>query len=166
MEKQDTGILLNPNNIKLHRNYFKEMCRLIGINVLHRSPKEDIKYDSYGELDAKYNLPEKVGCIFEEHPNQWTMKKLGWNSETSESVSLISVPYDLQGLQAGSLFIIPSGLDNAQGRVFKVLRMSTISIYPASITCEIGPMFESTFNTNDLHDFSKTGFNLLNEEED
>lgn len=34
------GILLN-DNIKLHRIYFKEMCKLIGIKVVYRAPRPD-----------------------------------------------------------------------------------------------------------------------------
>ncbi len=165
MDNKDTGQLLNPNNIKLHRKYFAEMTKLLGIQVLYRAPKNSKHYNDYGELDTYYESPIKVGCIFDEHPTQWTMKKLGWNSELQKSTSLINVPYDLPNLQAGSLFIIPSGLDNAQGRVFKVLRMSTISVYPASITCEIGPVWENTFEISQF-DHRDDNFNLLAEDEE
>jgi hypothetical protein len=67
----------------------------------------------------------------------------------------------LPNVQAGSLFIIPSGLDNTKGRVFKVIRMSSIAVYPSEIICEIGPMFDDTSNSSDLHDFNTTNFNLL-----
>ena len=33
------GLLLNKD-IKLHRQWFKEMTKLIGINVIYRSPKK------------------------------------------------------------------------------------------------------------------------------
>lgn len=167
MENKDTGLLLDKSNILLQRQYFKEMTRLIGINVLYRAPiKGSKKYDGYGELDAFYQPPVVVGCIFDEHPTQWTMKKLGWVSELSENVSVISLPYDLQDLQVGSLIIVPSGIDNAEGRVFKVTRMSTISIYPASITCEIGPMYVNKDEAAPHVDFTNTNFNLLKEEDD
>lgn len=165
MDRKDTGLLLNPNNIKLHRQYFSEMVRLIGINVIYRAPREDKHYDGYGELDSFYYAPEMVGCIFEEHPTQWTLKKLGWASELQQEVSLISVPYNLEKLQVGALFIVPSGLDNAQGRLFRVLRMNTIGVYPASITCELGPVFENSFEPSQLNHFNDN-FNLLPEEEE
>ena len=41
MDKKDVGILLNGNNIKLHRQYFKQTVKLIGINVIYRAPMED-----------------------------------------------------------------------------------------------------------------------------
>lgn len=166
MNQRDTGLLLNKENIKLHRKYFTEMCKLLGINVLYRAPRENKTWDGYGELDTFYYEPVLVSCIFDEHPTQWTMKKLGWNSELSESVSIISLPYDLEKLQVGALIVVPSGIDNAQGRVFRITRMSTISVYPASITCEIAPVFESETHRADVEDFNNTNFNLLNDEEE
>lgn len=165
MDNKDTGILLNEPNIKLHRKYFSEMVKLLGIQVIYRAPREGKTYSGYGELDTYFYEPIQVGCIFNEHPNQWTMKKLGWNSELSEEVALISVPYDLEKLQAGAIFTIPSGLDNAQGRVFKVLRMSTIGVYPSSITCEIGPAWESDGAKESL-DYTTSNFNLLVDDEE
>lgn len=167
MENKDTGILLNANNIKLNRFYFKQTVRLIGMNVLYRAPRKDQKqYDMYGELDAKYTEPIVVGCIFNEHTDQKTMKKLGWNAERDESTPVIHVPYDTPDLEAGCLFEIPSGLDNAKARVFKVIDMSTIAIYPASIACKLGPMLKSEVEHSQIVDFQKTDFNVLNDEEE
>lgn len=165
MDNKDTGLLLNSNNIKLHRKWFEEMTNLLGIKVLYRAPRPNKHYDGYGELDSFYYEPEVIGCIFEEHPTQKTMRKLGWNAELSTELSIIHVPYDLKELQKGALFIIPSGLDNAQGRVFRVVEMSTISVYPASITCQIGPVWENTFE-NSQFVFNDKNFNLLVEDED
>lgn len=164
MENKDTGILLNENNIKLHRNYFNEMVRLLGIQTIYRAPRENKTYNGYGELDSFYYEPVVVGCLFEEHPTQKTMRKLGWASELQESMSVIHVPYDLQQLQVGAIFIIPSAVDKAKGRVFKVINMSTISVYPASVSCEIAPIYETTFE-NSSYDHSKDDFNLLADEE-
>ena len=166
MENKDTGLLLNKEDIQLHRNWFKEMVSLLGIQVIYRSPRDSSKhYDGYGELFSFYNDPEVVGCIFDEHPTQKTMRKLGWDTEQMENLSVIHVPYDLPGLQVGALFIIPSGLDNAEGRVFKVITMSNIAVYPASVACEIGPVIENKFEPSQF-DYSHNTFNLLNEEED
>ena len=38
---------------------------------------------------------------------------------------------------------MPSGLDTSKGRVFRVISMSNIMIYPASIACEIALEYES-----------------------
>lgn len=160
------GALLNETNIKLHRKYFIEMCSLLGIQVFYRAPRENKHYNDYGELDTYYYEPVKIGCIFEDHPTQQTLKKLGWASELQEDASVIHVPYDLQNLQQGALFIIPSAFDNTKGRLFRVGKMSANMIYPASISCEIVPEYENTFNKEDIHNFKHTDFNLLNEEEE
>ena len=166
MENQDTGLLIVKKDVQLHRTWFKEMCRLIGISVLFRSPKEHYKdWNLHGELDAKYNPPVQVGVIYDEHPNQWTMRKLGWSAEQQEDVSIVHAPYDLEGLQVGCLFIVPGGVDGSQGRVFRVIRMSTIQVYPASIACEIAPEWEDTQEPSSTRDFTGSDFNLLNEED-
>lgn len=146
MDKKDVGVLLNENNIKLNRLYFKQTCKLIGIQVIYRAPMPNKTWDGYGELDGSFYPPEIVGCLFTEHPNQKTMKKLGWIAELQENSSIIEVPYDLKNLQIGALFILPGALDGAKGRVFKVISMETIGVYPASILCEIAPVYEDSFD--------------------
>lgn len=159
------GILLNEQNIKLNRAYFKQMLKLIGIEVQYRAVKSGKMWTTYAELNANYEDPIPVGCIFTEHPDQKTLKKVGWVSELQEDASLISVPYDTPNLQVGALFYVPSGLDNAQSRLFRVVSMSNIMLYPASITCEIIPEYETTFE-QDLHNHTKNSFNILRQEED
>ena len=74
------GLLLNQN-IKLYRKYFEEMTSLIGIKVIYRSPKPSKSWTTYAEIGSNYNEPICVGCIFNEHPDQKTMKKINWVSE-------------------------------------------------------------------------------------
>lgn len=163
MEEQKYGILITPD-VKLHRNYFKEMCKLLGIKVVYRAPKADKHWTNFTELETNYQPAEVVGCIFEEHPTQKTMKKLGWDSELQTEESIISVPYDLHDVQVGSLFIIPSGIDNTKGRLFRVTELSVGIIYPASITCRIVPEWEDDYSPNQNH-FEHSSFNLLNNED-
>lgn len=158
------GLLLNKD-IKLHRHYFKEMVKLHGINVIYRSLKEGKKWTNYGEVDANYNQPLLIGCIFDEHPTQQTLKKIGWISELQQNSSLIHIPYDTPNIEVGCLFLVPSGLDNAKARLFRCVSLSNIMVYPASITCEIVPEYENTYD-NSLNNFKDSSFNLLNEEED
>ena len=96
------GLLLNQNDILLQRKYFEEFVQMLGVKVIHRAPRPSKHYTTYAEIESNYFEPEAVGCIFDEYPTPRTMKKLGWNSELGESASVISVPYDLQGLQQGS----------------------------------------------------------------
>lgn len=158
------GLLFNQNDILLQRNYFEECVKMIGVQVIHRAPRPNKHYTIYSEIESNYFEPEAIGCIFDEHPNQRTMKKLGWNSELGENAAIISVPYDLKGLQQGSLFIIPSAFDNTKGRLFRVVEITGIMIYPASLTCKLVPEFENTF-TPDSYNHQYNSFNLLNRED-
>lgn len=141
--KTDYGFLLNKNNIQLHRSYFKEMVKLLGVNCKYKAPLPNKENDIHGDLQTGYMPEVIVGCLFEEHPNQKSLKKAGWVAELQEGSSMIHVPYDLQGLQVGALFEVPSGLDSGKGRLFRVISMSNIMIYPASIACEIALEYES-----------------------
>ena len=147
MKHQKYGTLLTPD-IRMHRQYFREMVKLLGIRVLYRAPKEyQKKYTNYAEMDANYYEPILIGCIFDEHPTQRTLKKMGWVSELNENSSFIHVDYDLDKLQQGGLFIVPSGLDHGKGRIFRIVRMSTSIVYPASVTCEIVPEYIDDFDS-------------------
>lgn len=134
--KADYGLLINKD-IKLHRAWFKQMTALHGINCKYRAPLKNKTYDMYADLQTGYAPEILVGCLFEEHPDQKSLKRAGWVAELQENASIIHVPYDLPGLQAGALFEVPSGLDNGKGRLFRVISLSNIMIYPASIACEI-----------------------------
>lgn len=165
MQAPKYGLLLN-NDIKLHRGYFDEMIRLLGIQVIYRAPLPDKHYTTYAEIESNYAEPILVGCIFDEHPTQQTLKKMGWVAELQQNSSFIHVPYDLPDLQQGALFIVPSGIDNAKGRLFRVVSMSTSMVYPASITCEIVPEYENTYVPETNDDYVHATDNLLNEEQE
>lgn len=158
--RKDYGILLTPE-IKLHRQYFKECVKLLGINCIYRAPLPGKAFDKHGDLDSRYQHGEVVGVIFQEHPDQKTLKKMGWVSELQENSSIIHVPYDLHDIQVGALFIIPSGLDKAEGRVFRVISMQNIMVYPASIACEIAPEYEDIETDSTTKDFTSSNFNGL-----
>lgn len=164
MNEPKYGLLLN-NNAKLHRAYFQEMVNLQGIQVIYRSPKKYKHWTTYAEIDSNYNPPIIVGCIFDEHPTIKTLKKMGWVSELQPNSSIIHVPYDTPNLQVGALFILPSGLDNTVGRVFRVVSMETIYVYPASVALEIVPEYADDFDDS-LLNHKNNSFNLLREEED
>ena len=104
------GLLLNQEDLKLHRKWFDEMVRLIGVQVIYRGIREGKKWTTYAEIDSNYYEPICIGCIFNEYPDQKTMKKLGWVSQTDQQASIISVPFDTPHIQVGSLFIIPNAL--------------------------------------------------------
>lgn len=158
------GILLSED-AKIFRQYFEELVTLIGIQVFYRAPMPGKTYTNYTEIESNYYEPIQVGCIFTDHPDQQTLKKMGWVSELQENSSIIHVPYDLPELQQGALFFLPSGLDGSKSRLFRVVRMQNTMMYPSSISCEIVPEYENTFSP-DQYDHSQNSFNLLIETED
>lgn len=164
MNEGKFGALLTPD-AKLHRKYFEELVTLLGIQVFYRAPKSSKRYTTYTEIESLYYPPEAVGVIFDEHPTQQTLKKMGWISELQENASVIHVPYDLKFLQQGALFFIPSGLDNVPNRLFRVTKLSNSMVYPASISCEIVPEFENSYSIEN-DNFKSSSFNVLAEEDD
>ena len=160
--REDYGLLVAPD-IKIQRNYFKEMVKLLGVNVQYQFPLNNKSYTLQGELKTNYSDKIKVGCIFEEYMKQDTAKRLGWDAELQSNVSVIHVPYDLENLQIGCLFTVPSAIDDAPGRVFRVIKLSTTMIYPASISCELALEYETNVAQADTEMFVNTNFNVLNE---
>lgn len=159
------GALIHGPDIKLHRQYFKEMCKLLGVKVLYYAPRNSKGWTTYAEIDTNFYEPQLITCIFNDHPDQWTMKKLGWDAELQDSASLISVPYDLENIQVGALFAVPTGIDGGKARLFRVSKMSNIMIYPASVTCEIVPEYDNTYSPAQK-DYTQTSTNLLKDEEE
>ena len=165
---------MSTNNVKygnlltsdalIFRGYFDEMAKLLGVKVFYRAPKPGKTYTNCTEIIANYYDPIEVNCIFEEYPTQQTLKKLGWVSELQENASIIHIPYDLPEIQQGALFYLPSGLDNGKSRLFRVSRLSNIMVYPSSISCELVPEFENTFQ-QEQYNYTNSSFNVLKEEE-
>ena len=165
MEQKDTGILIRKKNVNLQRFYFKQAVRLIGINVLYRAPRKNKKYNGYGELDTYFLEPINVGVIFEDHPNIWTMRKLGWDSELQEGETLIHVPYDTPNLESGGMLEVPSGLDDTPGKRFRILKMRTSMVYPSEVVCHIAPLFTSTID-NSQQQHQDNNFIMLKHRDD
>ncbi len=164
LNEPDFGMLLNKD-IKLHRSWFRQMTKLIGINCVYKAPTKNKQFDTSGDLQAQYQQGQLVGCIFQEHPDQKSLKKMGWVAELQEGSSVIHVPYDLPDLQVGCLFEIPSGLDNTPPRIFRVISLQNIMVYPASIACEIALEYEN-IDEPVLHtDFDYETLSLLKDNE-
>lgn len=155
------GLLINKD-IKLHRAHFREMTSLLGIKVKYKAPIMD--YTTQSEMrPLRYKEPQTVGVIFEEHVDQKTAKLLGWNAELMQSAALIHMPYDLEGLQVGGLVEVPAAFEGAPSRLFRIVEVYTIMIYPASVTCQIVPEFGDTAQRSEIEEFNFSNFNLLNE---
>ena len=93
------------------------------------------------------------------------MKKLGWASELQDQASVISVPYDLYGLQVGALFAVPDVYNSRRGRLFRVTEISSIMLAPASVTCRLVPEYEDTVDGSEFNHIINS-FSFLNVEEE
>ena len=50
------GVLLN-DGIKLHRKWFEEMCKLLGIVCLYYAPRPGKHWTTYAEIKSNYYDP-------------------------------------------------------------------------------------------------------------
>jgi hypothetical protein len=66
----------------------------------------------------------------------------------------------------GAIFNIPSGLDDAKGRNFRVINLQNIMIYPASIACEIALEYDSADEQHLITDHEIMDMPLLIDNED
>lgn len=151
--------------MKLQRDYFVEMASLIGVNIIYRAPKPDKHWTIYSEIESNYYPPVLIPSMFNEFPEHKTMKKLGWDSEQLQNISIISIPYDTPNIQVGALMVVPSAFDKTKGRLFRVTKISGIMIYPASLTCELVPEFENVFDKQ-LYNHSNDSMNAMAREDD
>lgn len=148
------------------------MVKQYGINCIYYAPRKDKEFDLHGELGSRpkdrYYEPQEVGCILQEHPDQKTMKKMGWVAELQEGSLILHVPYDLEHLEIGALFALPAAIEGAPKRLFRVISMSTTMIYPASVACEIALEYEDNEEQTSVHNFKTDNFTVLrdNEEDD
>ena len=100
------------------------------------TPRNGVQWGECGDHNNGVKLWD-----FDEHPTQQTMKKIGWVSELQKDSSLIHIAYDTPDIQQGALFIVPSGLDDGKGRLFRCVKLTNSIVYPASIACEIVPEY-------------------------
>lgn len=72
------GLLNNSEDIKIHRHYFNELVSLLGVQCIFKAPRVESKhYSERGELKSVYEKGMVTGCIFQDHPDAKTLKKLG-----------------------------------------------------------------------------------------
>lgn len=140
------------------------MTKLLGIKVGYQYPLDSKYYNLNGELIAQYSESRDIFCIFNDHLDQKTAKMLGWDFQLDQQAQIITVAYDLENLQIGCLFNIPEGLDSQKRRLYRVVEMSTIQVYPASVTCKLVQEYETRMSMTDVTNFETSNFNLLKEE--
>ncbi len=78
----------------------------------------------------------------------------------------MNFPYDTPNIEVGCIVLVPSGIDNAPPRMFRIARMSTIMIYPASIACECVPEFYDALPKSATEDFRNSSTSVFMRDED
>lgn len=79
---------------------------------------------------------------------------------------VINFPYDTPNIEVGCIVMIPSGIDNAPPRMFRISRMSTIMIYPSSIACECVPEYIDTLPRSQVEDFRTGSMTVFSKDAD
>lgn len=154
------------SDAEIFRKYFKECLDLYGIPSLFFQKKETIKdFTTLGEMKNNYYDPIETHVIFESTPQVRTLKKLGWVTELDKEQPIVHVEYNLPGISRGCVFKIKDPISLTDGRLFRITKMSTGILYPASISCQlIAVLGEEPEETLKPYDGSKSIF--LNKMED
>lgn len=132
---------LIKNDALIHRRYFKEVLRLMGIDGMYYQIKPGTShYNESGEFSALYEKPIPCQFIFDQVPTVSTLKKLGWITELDREFPLVHVDYDLPDLQKGTLFLVEDPLREGKGRLFRVNKIQLGILYPVCATCQVAPV--------------------------
>jgi hypothetical protein len=136
------GLLVNTDAARF-RGYFKEMAKLLGIEVEYQYPI-DMDYSTYGdENPLGFSEPTPMDIIFEENPKISTLKKLGWWVEGEDRQPYTAeLPYDAPNLAKGCRILIPSGLRD-QSRVFVITDIKANLQFADSWICKLAPVFHN-----------------------
>lgn len=139
--------LLTRNDSTIFRSYFKEMAKLIGINVIYQYPI-DMTFTIYAEEDPKgYSQEIPMDIVFEENPKITTLRKYGWVSQIPEDKPyMATLPFDAPQLCKGCRISMVPPQPLAQKRVFVVTDIQAGLEFPDSWVCKLAPVF---FNKTD-----------------
>lgn len=141
------------DDARIFKFYAKEALEMYGIPSEYYQCKPGRTFTTLGELKACYYDPVRTKVIFDQAPQVRTLKKLGWVTELDAQQPIVHVMFDLPGLEVGCLFNIKDPLTIDSGRMFRITKMSTGILYPATVTCQIvaimGDEIEETTNPYD-----------------
>ncbi len=155
------GLLIRGKD-NLHKKFFKEMAKLLGIEVKYRYFIDNSKhYTIHAEQRGKLSEPVDIDIIFQEYPDQKTLRQHGWFSENPDDKAYVAqVPSDLIGLQRGCYIDIPYGAKKDTYRTFRITDISSIIVHPESYYVRLAPEFDTIVHEVD-HNYSDTSFNFI-----
>ena len=140
--------LLNRQDSKIFRQYFKEMVKLIGIQVAYMYVKNQ-SMTIHSEDNSNLSLPIPLNILFDDNPSIDTLNKLGWVSElNTQQPIIVNLPYDTPHLAVNCRIIVESTDGTPRPRVFKITKIQSDLEYPDAYTCAIVPVFDQYEQTN------------------
>lgn len=159
---------LLQNDLEIQRYYFNDACDFYGISARYYQVKPGMRWTVAGEMKANFYDPVRTKLIFDQVPKVSTLKKLGWVTELDQdSHPLVHLQFDLSGLQVGCVIEIKDPLTVDKGRLFRITKMSTGIIYPASVTCQLVPIVGTNpEETTDPYEGKRSVFLDKKEQED
>lgn len=140
--------LLNREDSRIFRQYFKEMVKLIGQSVGYQYIVER-KYTIHSEDNSKLSAPIRMDVLFDENPTVDTLNRLGWVSELNEQKPIIvNMPYDTPNLSVNARLLIESVDGTPRPRVFKITQIESDLEFPDAYTCAAVPIFDQYAQKN------------------
>lgn len=152
--------LLTKNDASIFRNYFKEMAKLRGIQVIYKYPI-DMEFSIYAEENPKgFSEDIPMDIIFEENPKMATLRKYGWVSELPDDKPYIAqLPFDAKNLCKGCRIIIPSPFPLGPARTFVITEITGNLEFPDNWVCKLAPVFHD--KPNKPVDYTDTNYNFI-----
>ena len=140
--------LLNREDSRIFRQYFKEMVKLIGQSVGYQYIVER-KYTIHSEDNSKLSAPVRRDVLFDENPTVDTLNRLGWVSELNEQKPIVvNMPYDTPNLSVNARLLIESVDGTPRPRVFKITQIESDLEFPDAYTCAAVPIFDQYAQKN------------------
>lgn len=140
--------LLNREDSRIFRKYFKEMVKLIGQSVGYQYIVER-KYTIHSEDNSKLSVPVRIDVLFDENPTVDTLNRLGWVSELNEQKPIVvNMPYDTPNLSVNARLLIESVDGTPRPRVFKITQIESDLEFPDAYTCAAVPIFDQYAQKN------------------
>lgn len=154
--------LLNQGDSRIFRQYFKEMCKLIGQRVAYQYVLKQ-EMTMHSEDKSKLSMPIPLDILFDDNPSIDTLNRLGWVSElNSQQPIVVNLPYSTPNLTVNARITVESVDGTPRPRVFKITKIQSDLEYPDAYTCAMVPVYDQYEQTNN---YSVTNYEKINTED-
>ena len=151
--------LLNRSDSRIHRRFFSEMCKLIGMRVEYQYVvKQSLTLHSEDNSDLSAPIP--LDILFDENPSVDTLNKLGWMTELNmQQPVVVNLPYNTPHLTVNARITVESSDGTPRPRIFKITKLQSDLEYPDAYTCAMVPVLDQYEQTNQ---YTITNYEKLN----